>query len=88
MDKKTYNKTTEAEFIGRKVISLVPFSNGMYRFPAGMTFTIQGKQGGLSLISDPCPHCSIRAHISKVQPGYVDFTDQENLWPSPAVKEF
>jgi len=81
MDRRTYERTTEKEFIGQKVKSLVPFSNGHYRFPAGMTWTIEGKQGGFALFSDPCPHCGIKAYINKVPPGDVDFTDQTNLWP-------
>ncbi|MBA7687775.1 hypothetical protein ES703_96248 [subsurface metagenome] len=81
MDNKTYERTTEREFIGRKVKNLVPLSNGLYRFPAGMTWTIKRKRGGFELLSDPCPHCGIQAAISKVPPWDVDFTDQANLWP-------
>ncbi len=81
MDNKTYNRTREAEFKGRKVINKVPLKNGLYRFPVGITWTIKRKQGGFELVSDPCPHCGIQAYISKVQPWAVDFTDQENLWP-------
>ena len=81
MDRKTYERTREREFIGRKVMSLVPMRSGLYQFPAGMTWTIKGKQGGFELLSDPCPHCGIQAFITKVSPGSVDFTDQQNLWP-------
>jgi len=81
MDRKTYEKTTEKEFIGRKVKSLIPMQNGMFKFPAGMTWTIHRKQAGFQLLSDRCPHCGIRAYISKVQPRDVDFTDQAELWP-------
>lgn len=81
MEQKTYDKTTEKEFIGRKVKSLKTMRNGMFNFPAGMTWTIQRKQGGFELLSDPCPHCGIRAYINKVSPADVDFTDQLGLWP-------
>ena len=81
MDRKTYEKTTEREFKGRKVVSLVPLINGWARFPAGMTWTIEGKQGGFALVTDPCPHCGIRCSINKVSPGQVDFTDQRSIWP-------
>jgi len=86
MDRKTYERTREKEFIGKKVKSLVPFKNGLYRFPAGMTFTIQGKSGGFSLLSDPCPHCGIQAYISKVKPHEVNLTDQPGLWPGPVTR--
>lgn len=89
MDKRTYNKTTEREFIGRKVKSIRSMSNGLYRFPAGMTFTIKRKQGGFELLSDPCPHCGIRATVSKVKPQAVEFMGQESqetLWPAEAAE--
>jgi len=86
MDRKTYNRTREAEFKGRKVLNTYPLSNGLYRFPPGITWTIEGKQGGFSLLSDQCPHCGIRASITKVPPYKVDFTDQQGLWPVPAEK--
>ena len=86
MDRKTYKKTTAIKFIGRKVKSLRSMSNGLYRFPAGMTFTIKRKQGGFELLSDPCPHCGIQAFINKVEPQAVDFTGQESLWPAPAER--
>lgn len=87
MDRKTYDKTTEKEFIGRKVVSLIRMKNGMMNIPAGVTWTIQRKQAGFELMSDPCPHCGIRVYISKVQPRDVEFTDQENLWPGVTNEE-
>lgn len=84
MDRKTYERTTQAQFIGRKVKSLCPMSNGLYRLPAGMTFTIKKKHGGFDLLSDPCPHCGIQAVIAKVEPTAVEPADQESLWPAPA----
>jgi len=81
MDRRTYERTKETDFIGQKVISLRSMKNGLYRFPAGMTFTIKRKQGGFELQSDPCPHCGIQAYINKVQPIDVNFTDQQGLWP-------
>ncbi len=86
MDRKTYERTREKEFIGRKVKSLRSMSNRLYRFPAGMTWTIERKQGGFELLSDPCPHCGIRAYVNKVSPGSVDFTDQANIWPEAAER--
>ena len=77
MDKKTYDRTTESEFKGRKVISRVPLRNGYISLPAGTTFIIEHKQGGFELRSDPCPHCGIRVWVSKVPPGDVDFIDTE-----------
>ena len=86
MDRKTYERTTNAQFIGRKVKSLRSMSNGLYRFPAGMTFTIKKKCGGFELLSDPCSHCGIQAFVNKVEPQAVEFTDQENLWPRPVER--
>lgn len=81
MDKKTYERSTEAILKDRKVVNVVPLSNGLYKFPPGITWTINRKQGGFELLSDPCPKCGIRAWISKVPPRAVDFTDQTVLWP-------
>ena len=81
MDRKIYERTTEKEFIGRRVISLVKLRNGQCQLPTGTTFTIEGKQGGFELLSDQCPHCGIKIWITKVPPRDVDFTDQQNLWP-------
>jgi len=82
MDWKTYKKTTANKFIGRKVKSLCKMSNGLYIFPAGMTFTIKGKGGGFELLSDPCPRCGIQACVNKVEPTAVELiTGQEALWP-------
>ena len=86
MDQKTYNNTRESELIGRKVISLRSLRNGQCIMPAGSTFTIERKQGGFHLVSDPCPHCGIRVFISKVAPQDVNFTDQQNLWPKQEVE--
>lgn len=81
MDRKTYETTTNGEFKGRKVINLVPLTNGLYKFPPGMTWTIERKQGGFDLLSDSCPHCGIQARVTKTPAHAVDFTDQQNLWP-------
>lgn len=74
MDRKIYEKTTEKELIGRKVVSLIPLRNGMMILPAGTIWTIHRKQAGFRLLSNPCPHCGIKAWITKVQPRDVDFT--------------
>ena len=86
MDRKTYERTREIDFVGRKVKSLKSMSNGLYRFPAGMTFTIERKWAGFELLSDPCPHCGIQAFINRVEPQAVDFTDQPALWPRAAER--
>lgn len=75
MDRKTYDKTTEKEFVGKKVKSLIPLSNGLYKIPAGTIWTIQRKWKGFGLWSDPCLHCGVRVHISDVSPRDVDFAN-------------
>ena len=78
MDRKYYEQHTEKFFTGRKVKSIKALRNGVYRFPAGITWTIERKQGGFELLSDPCPHCGIRAWITKVSPGDVEFIDPDD----------
>jgi len=72
MDRKTYEKTTAKEFIGRKVKSLVALTSGRYKFPAGTIFAISDKYNGFDLWSDPCPHCGVSASINKVPPRNVE----------------
>jgi len=81
MDRKTYERTTAKEFIGRRVVGLVPMKTGMYSVPPGKIFTIEDKQGGFNLLSDPCPHCGIRVFIRGVQPQNVDLYVVENHRP-------
>jgi len=71
MDRKTYERTTEKEFIGRKVKSLYILTNGMGQFPAGTVWIIRAKFNGFWLRSDPCPHCGCQANISRVEPSNV-----------------
>lgn len=75
MDRKTYERTTENEFTGRKVKSLVTLKNGMFTIPAGTIFTITKKQAGFEVRSNPCPTCGISSFISRVQPRDIDFID-------------
>lgn len=79
MDKKTYDKTLDREFRGRKVKTLVVLSNGWCKIPPGTVCTVTKKLGGLHLESDPCPHCGVRVSISYVPPKDVDFVDQGKI---------
>lgn len=79
MDKKTYDKTPNREFRGRKVKTLVVLSNGWCKIPQGAVCTVTKKLGGLHLEIDPCPHCGVRVRISYVPPKDVDFVDQGKL---------
>ncbi len=76
MDRKTYKRTTENEFIGRKVKNLTTLTSQLGKFPAGMIWTIERKSRGFELISDPCPHCGIRACITKVPPRAVELIEE------------
>lgn len=79
MDKKTYDLIREREFIGRKVKTLVELNNGWCRIAPGTIATVQRKYNGLGLMTEPCPTCGVRIHISRVRPREVDFVDQESM---------
>ncbi len=74
---KEYQKMTERELKGRYVKSLIPMKSGMYRFPRGTIFTIQGKSGGLELETLPCPKCGISAFVTKVKPFEIELLPPE-----------
>lgn len=52
---------------GMRVRSLVEMKNGMGSLPAGTDYTVQGTTLGLSMVSDPCPTCGGKQHITRVQ---------------------
>ncbi|MBA7658439.1 hypothetical protein ES703_66390 [subsurface metagenome] len=79
MDRKTYERTTERLFKGRRVMSLRRLTNGWCSMPMFTIYTIEGKQGGFTLISDECPTCGIRMSVSRVPPQDVDLIDQASL---------
>lgn len=87
MDTKFYNHTREKDFIGKRVVNLTSLSNGLYRFPAGLTWIIRRKKGGFELLSDPCQCCGIQAYISKVPAKDVNLVEQLSLWSQSAKKE-
>lgn len=61
---------------GMRVRSLVEMTNGMGSLPAGTAYTVQGTTLGLSLVSDPCPTCGGKQHITRVQ--------SKDVEPAPA----
>ena len=72
MNNKEYQNMSEKELAGRKVRSLVTLRNGMGLIRAGTILEIRGKHAGLSLQSEPCPRCGLRASITKVPPQDVE----------------
>lgn len=62
---------------GMRVRSLFPMTNGMGTLPAGTLYTVQGTTLGLSLVSDPCPTCGGKQHITRVQ--------SKDVEPAPAA---
>lgn len=62
-----YDRVPERDWIGKAVRSLRPMKNGWAELPAGTLFTIRGKHGGFELVSEPCPCCGIKVHMSKVR---------------------
>lgn len=58
------------EWQGRKVRTLTDLTNGITTIPTGTTMTVRqhrGHRAGLSLSTDdPCPHCGVHLHITRV----------------------
>ena len=76
MNRQWYKKTPERDMVGKRVQSTCEIGNQVGSLPEGTQFTIQGKQGGLCLESDPCRQCGLRLVITKVQPAHVQLLDE------------
>jgi hypothetical protein len=72
MDAKTYKKTIEKVFMGKKVRTLIKMQNGFMVIPEGSICTITRKYQGFNLTSEPCEHCGVRIRISRVHRRDVD----------------
>lgn len=72
MDRKTYDRITGREFLGRKVRSNAVIRNGYMELPEGTLFSVQRKHNGLHLVSDPCETCGIKVYVHNVNPDRVD----------------
>lgn len=60
------------EWNGLRVKTLVEMRNGWMTIPAGTTGVVETSGGtGLKLTCDPCPHCGVSAHITRVRSGDV-----------------
>lgn len=75
MKRSYYNKTTEEDFLGKKVKTLSVLKNGNYEVAKGSVLTIERKHGGFSLLCEACEHCKVRIFITKVQPEDVELVD-------------
>lgn len=72
-----YDRWTEAQLKGRKVVSGMELKNGSASLPAGTVYTIEKKFKGFSLVSDPCPCCGVRHYITRVKPHAVTLLQEE-----------
>lgn len=70
-----YKRTTEEAMRGTRVWAATTLQNGMGALPRGTQLTIVGKQGGLTLRSEPCPHCGVVFRISRVLARDVRLTE-------------
>ena len=78
MDKKTYRKMLNKQFIGLKVRTLKELRNGLCTIAAGTVCTITQKRGGFSLETERCPCCGVKVDISRVPPEDVDLIAETN----------
>lgn len=66
------------DLVERRVRTLAEMSNGFMTIPAGTICAVTTThQGLLSLKSEPCPHCGVRIHISRVSRFAVEFFPTE-----------
>jgi len=75
MESKLYRKLTERELKGKRVRLLEATYTGAMIIPKGAICTVTGKFKGISLNSEPCPHCGVVIRVMRVQPYQVEFLD-------------
>jgi hypothetical protein len=64
---------------GRTVRTRRAMSNGWMEIPAGTVCIVTGWwRSGVSLKSEPCPHCKVKASISHVHRDDVLLVDDDN----------
>lgn len=66
MDRQQYERTTNEEFRGRKVRTLVSLNNRLFTIPPGTICTIERKFGGFDIQTNSCETCGVKVRISKV----------------------
>lgn len=67
------------EYVGRRVRTLRPFSNGWGVIPSGSLATVRAQNNkGSELISDACPCCGLQAKISAIGVEDIEFVEQTN----------
>lgn len=64
-------KRLVSDWRGLTVITRREMKNGMHTIPAGTRMKVDGVSPGLTLESEPCPHCGVSARISRVHPDSV-----------------
>ena len=87
MDNKTYQKMTEAQVRGRRIITRRPLSNSYLQLPTGSIATITNKRSGYDLTFDPCPHCGVKALLHKVSPRALDLLPENPEPITPPTPE-
>ena len=65
IDRKTLKYRNQ--WVGLKVRTLKPLSNGWCSVAQGTICVVTRKWGALHLTSDACPCCGIKVHISRVK---------------------
>ena len=77
MDRKTYDRMTNKELVGRKVRTLDDLGTRLVFIPAGTTLTITHKYNGFELEGQPCPTCKVQVRITRVRPVQVELLPRE-----------
>ena len=67
------------EYVGRRVRTLRPFSNGWGVIPSGALATIRAQNNkGSELVSDACSCCGLQAKISAIGAEDIEFVEPMN----------
>lgn len=77
MDRKVYDRMTEAEFRRRKFRTNCILRNQLVEIPSGTACRITRKFNGFTLATDPCQTCGIAVIIARVPHYALDLLPEE-----------
>ena len=76
MNRREYERMTEAQLKGRAVITNHVLKNYYSEIPAGTKCTITRKFKGFNLRSEPCKLCGVKVDLSRVNPEAVTLLEE------------
>lgn len=81
MTRAEYDRSTNAQWIGRKLRTLTKLRSGHVEIPPGMILTVTKKFDGFTVVGPRCDCCNVAVIMSKVH-----YSDVETVHPQAGDK--